>query len=61
VEVNLTVAQKNLLASMPINGEIAMGGTDAPIVVWLQKLGLVEHVGCWRYRITAAGREALKQ
>ena len=59
--MNLTVAQRNLLASMPINGEIAMGGTDAPIVVWLQKLGLVEHVGCWRYRITAAGREALKQ
>jgi len=58
--MNLTVAQKNLLASMPINKEIAMGGTDAPIVVWLQKLGLVEHVGCWRYRITAAGREALK-
>jgi len=45
---------------MPINGEIAMGGTDAPAVVWLQKLGLVEHVGCWRYRITPAGREALK-
>jgi len=58
--MNLTVAQRNLLASMPISGEIAMGGTDAPIVVWLQKLGLVEHVGCWRYRITADGREALK-
>jgi hypothetical protein len=58
--MNLTAAQRNVLASMPASGEIAMGGTDAPIVVWLQKLGLVEHVGCWRYRITAAGREALK-
>jgi hypothetical protein len=58
--MNLTTAQRNLLASMPINGEISMGGTDAPVVVCLQKLGLVEHVGCWRYRITAAGREALK-
>jgi len=58
--MNLTPAQRNVLASMPASGEISMGGTDAPIVVWLQKLGLVEHVGCWRYRITAAGREALK-
>lgn len=58
--MNLTVAQRNVLASMPVSGKISMGGNDAPIVVWLQKLGLVEHVGCRRYRITAAGREALK-
>ena len=58
--MTLTVAQRNMLASMPASGEISMGGNDAPIVVWLQKLGLVEHVGCWRYKITAAGREALK-
>jgi hypothetical protein len=58
--MSLTVAQRRLLASMPASGEISMGGNDAPIVVWLQKLGLIEHVGCWRYQITAAGREALK-